>query len=52
MTLPPGSSLPEIERLSVTTVVDNFIDSLRADEKIAKRFTLAHARRMPTLKAA
>lgn len=51
MTLPPGLSLPEIERLSVTTVVDNFIDSLRADEKIAKRFTLAHARRMPTLKA-
>ena len=51
MTLPPGLSLPEVERLSVTTVVDNFIDSLRADEKIAKRFTLAHARRMPTLKA-
>jgi 7,8-dihydropterin-6-yl-methyl-4-(beta-D-ribofuranosyl)aminobenzene 5'-phosphate synthase len=51
VTLPPGLSLPEIERLSVTTVVDNFIDSLRADEKIAKRFTLAHARRMPTLKA-
>jgi 7,8-dihydropterin-6-yl-methyl-4-(beta-D-ribofuranosyl)aminobenzene 5'-phosphate synthase len=51
VTLPPGLSLPEIERLSVTTVVDNFIDSLRADEKIAKRFTLAQARRMPTLKA-
>jgi 7,8-dihydropterin-6-yl-methyl-4-(beta-D-ribofuranosyl)aminobenzene 5'-phosphate synthase len=51
VTLPPALSLPEIERLSVTTVVDNFIDSLRADEKIAKRFTHARARRMPTLKA-
>lgn len=44
-------SLTEVERLSVTTVVDNFIDSLRADEKVATRFTHAHARRMPTLKA-
>lgn len=44
-------TLPEVDRLSVTTVVDNFIDSLRADEKVAKRFTHAQARRMPTLKA-
>jgi 7,8-dihydropterin-6-yl-methyl-4-(beta-D-ribofuranosyl)aminobenzene 5'-phosphate synthase len=44
-------SLPEVDRLSVTTVVDNFIDSLRADEKVARRFTHAQARRMPTLKA-
>jgi len=44
-------TLPEVERLSVTTVVDNFIDSLRADEKVAKRFTHAQARRMPTLQA-
>ena len=44
-------TLPEVDRLSVTTVVDNFIDSLRADEKVATRFTHAQARRMPTLKA-
>jgi 7,8-dihydropterin-6-yl-methyl-4-(beta-D-ribofuranosyl)aminobenzene 5'-phosphate synthase len=44
-------TLPEVDRLSVTTVVDNFIDSLRADEKVARRFTHALARRMPTLKA-
>ena len=44
-------SLPEVDRLSITTVVDNFIDNLRADEKVAKRFTHAQARRMPTLKA-
>src|SRR5262249_10554184 len=44
-------SLAEVERLSVTTVVDNSIDSLRADEKVATRFTYARARRMPTLKA-
>ncbi|HWN54781.1 MAG TPA: MBL fold metallo-hydrolase [Methylomirabilota bacterium] len=51
MSLPPASRLPEVDRLSVTTVVDNFIDTLRADEKVAKRFTHAQARRMPTLKA-
>ncbi|HWN92977.1 MAG TPA: hypothetical protein VNQ15_16270, partial [Verrucomicrobiae bacterium] len=51
MSLPPASRLPEVDRLSVTTVVDNFIDNLRADEKVAKRFTHAQARRMPTLKA-
>ena len=44
-------TLPEVDRLSVTTVVDNFIDSLRVDEKVAKRFSHAQARRMPTLKA-
>jgi len=44
-------TLPEVDRLSVTTVVDNFIDSLRADEKVAKRFGFAQARRIPTLKA-
>ena len=44
-------SLSEVDRLSVTTVVDNFIDSLRADEKVARRFSHAQARRMPTLKA-
>src|SRR6266511_2419591 len=38
-------SLPEVDSLSVTTVVDNFIDSLRADEKVAKRFGHAQARR-------
>jgi hypothetical protein len=34
-------SLPEVERLSVTTVVDTLLDRLRADERIAKRFTHA-----------
>jgi 7,8-dihydropterin-6-yl-methyl-4-(beta-D-ribofuranosyl)aminobenzene 5'-phosphate synthase len=51
VSLPPASKLPEVDRLSITTVVDNFIDNLRADEKVAKRFTHAQARRMPTLKA-
>ena len=44
-------SLPAVDRLSVTTVVDNSIDSLRADEKVARRFTHVRARRMPTLRA-
>jgi 7,8-dihydropterin-6-yl-methyl-4-(beta-D-ribofuranosyl)aminobenzene 5'-phosphate synthase len=44
-------SLPAVDRLSVTTVVDNSIDNLRADEKVARRFTHVRARRMPTLRA-
>src|SRR5262245_36809011 len=44
-------SLPPVDSLRVTTVVDNSIDSLRADEKVARRFTHARARRMPTLRA-
>jgi 7,8-dihydropterin-6-yl-methyl-4-(beta-D-ribofuranosyl)aminobenzene 5'-phosphate synthase len=43
--------LAEVDRISVTTVVDNSIDSLRRDEKVARRFTHARARRMPTLRA-
>src|SRR5262245_25949552 len=44
-------SLPVVDRLSVTTVVDNSIDNLRADEKVARRFSHARARKMPTLRA-
>src|SRR5215831_7716454 len=44
-------SLPAVDRLSVTTVVDNSIDNLRTDEKVAQRFTHARARKMPTLRA-
>ena len=44
-------SLPAVDRLTVTTVVDNSIDNLRADEKVARRFTHVRARRMPTLRA-
>ena len=43
--------IPEVDRVSITTVVDNSIDSLRADEKVARRFTHARARKMPTLRA-
>ena len=44
-------TLPPIERISVTTVVDNSVDSLRADEKVARRWSFARARKMPTLRA-
>ena len=44
-------TLPAIDALAVTTVVDNSVDSLRPDEKIARRFTHAQAGRMPTLRA-
>jgi 7,8-dihydropterin-6-yl-methyl-4-(beta-D-ribofuranosyl)aminobenzene 5'-phosphate synthase len=43
--------LPEIDRLAVTAIVDNAIDSLRRDEKIARRFSNLRAQRMPTLRA-
>jgi 7,8-dihydropterin-6-yl-methyl-4-(beta-D-ribofuranosyl)aminobenzene 5'-phosphate synthase len=44
-------ALPLLDRLRVTTVVDNAVDSLRPDEKVARRFSSAQARRMPTLRA-
>ena len=47
----PTMAIPEVDRVSITTVVDNSIDSLRADEKVARRFTHARARKMPTLRA-
>jgi len=43
--------LPEIDRISVTTVVDNFIDALRPDEKVARRHTMERAARIPQLRA-
>jgi 7,8-dihydropterin-6-yl-methyl-4-(beta-D-ribofuranosyl)aminobenzene 5'-phosphate synthase len=43
--------LPEVDRVSVTTVVDNYIDSLRRDEPHARRFSHAVARKMTDLRA-
>ena len=37
-------SLAEVDRVNVVTVVDNYIDSLRRDEPVARRFSLAVAR--------
>ena len=45
------TSLAAVDRLVVTTVIDNYIDSLRRDEKIARRFGHAQARKMPDLRA-
>jgi 7,8-dihydropterin-6-yl-methyl-4-(beta-D-ribofuranosyl)aminobenzene 5'-phosphate synthase len=44
-------SLPAIDRISVTTVVDNSIDALRPDEKVARRHTVERAPRIPQLRA-
>jgi 7,8-dihydropterin-6-yl-methyl-4-(beta-D-ribofuranosyl)aminobenzene 5'-phosphate synthase len=44
-------TLPPVDRISITTVVDNSVDSLRADEKVARRWSHARARKMPTLRA-
>jgi 7,8-dihydropterin-6-yl-methyl-4-(beta-D-ribofuranosyl)aminobenzene 5'-phosphate synthase len=44
-------TLEAVDRISVTTVVDNSVDSLRADEKVARRWTHTRARKMPTLRA-
>jgi 7,8-dihydropterin-6-yl-methyl-4-(beta-D-ribofuranosyl)aminobenzene 5'-phosphate synthase len=43
--------LGEVERISVTTVVDNYIDALRRDEPVARRFSHAVARKMTDLRA-
>jgi 7,8-dihydropterin-6-yl-methyl-4-(beta-D-ribofuranosyl)aminobenzene 5'-phosphate synthase len=44
-------TLPEIDRISVTTVVDNSIDALRVDEKVARRHTVERAVGIPPLRA-
>ena len=44
-------SLTPVDRVQVTTVVDNYIDTLRQDEKIARRFSAFVARQMPDLRA-
>jgi len=43
--------LAEVDRVTVTTVVDNYIDSLRRDEPHARRFSQAVARKMTDLRA-
>ena len=44
-------SVTEVDRVSITTVVDNYIDVLRQDEKVARRFSAFAARQMPDLRA-
>jgi 7,8-dihydropterin-6-yl-methyl-4-(beta-D-ribofuranosyl)aminobenzene 5'-phosphate synthase len=43
--------LAEVDRVTVTTVVDNYIDSLRRDEPHARRFSSTVARKMTDLRA-
>jgi 7,8-dihydropterin-6-yl-methyl-4-(beta-D-ribofuranosyl)aminobenzene 5'-phosphate synthase len=44
-------ALAPVDRVVVTTVVDNYIDSLRKDEKVARRHSAFVARRLPELRA-
>ena len=44
-------SFTEVDRVTVTTVVDNYVDLLRQDEKVARRFSSFVARQMPDLRA-
>jgi 7,8-dihydropterin-6-yl-methyl-4-(beta-D-ribofuranosyl)aminobenzene 5'-phosphate synthase len=44
-------TLPPIDRIAITTVVDNSIDALRPDEKAARRHTVERAARIPQLRA-
>lgn len=43
--------IPEVDRISITTVVDNYVDSLRRDGPVARRFSHAVARKMTDLRA-
>ena len=44
-------TVPEVDRISITTVVDNYIDSLRQDGAMVRRFSHSVARKMPELRA-
>ena len=44
-------TLPPIDRVSVTTVVDNSVDILRPDEKVARRWSVQRARKIADLRA-
>jgi len=44
-------TLPPVDRVSVTTVVDNSVDILRPDEKVARRWGVARARKIADLRA-
>jgi 7,8-dihydropterin-6-yl-methyl-4-(beta-D-ribofuranosyl)aminobenzene 5'-phosphate synthase len=43
--------LPAVDRVSVTTVVDNSVDILRPDEKVARRWSIIRARKIADLRA-
>src|SRR5215831_11926606 len=45
--MPPGA----VDRIRVTTVVDNYIDNLRQDDAIARRYSAFVAGKMPDLRA-
>jgi 7,8-dihydropterin-6-yl-methyl-4-(beta-D-ribofuranosyl)aminobenzene 5'-phosphate synthase len=44
-------ALPPVDRVAVTTVVDNSVDILRPDEKVARRWSLQRARKIADLRA-
>src|SRR5262245_13354427 len=44
-------TLPPVDRVSVTTVIDNSVDILRADEKVARRWSVPRARKIADLRA-
>jgi len=44
-------ALDAIDQIKVTTVVDNSIDALRADDRVARRFGMDRAGRFPPLRA-
>jgi 7,8-dihydropterin-6-yl-methyl-4-(beta-D-ribofuranosyl)aminobenzene 5'-phosphate synthase len=44
-------TLGPVDRVAVTTVVDNSVDILRADEKIARRWSVARAHKFTDLRA-
>jgi 7,8-dihydropterin-6-yl-methyl-4-(beta-D-ribofuranosyl)aminobenzene 5'-phosphate synthase len=43
--------LAPVDRVSITTIVDNSVDILRADEKVARRWSVPRARKIADLQA-
>jgi 7,8-dihydropterin-6-yl-methyl-4-(beta-D-ribofuranosyl)aminobenzene 5'-phosphate synthase len=44
-------TLAAVDRVSITTVVDNSVDVLRPDEKVARRWSVGRARKIADLRA-
>src|SRR5207249_11778334 len=46
-----GMSMGAVDRIRITTVVDNYIDNLRQDDAVARRYSAFVAGKMPDLRA-
>src|SRR2546428_2011814 len=48
---PMAATIGAVDRIRITTVVDNYIDNLRQDDAVARRYGAFVAGKMPDLRA-